>query len=99
MKRLVVYLLMIAFVGVSGCAQMNSPMQQVKNESLNISSGGMSFPAYLAAPTATGKWPGVVLIHSFYGLEPGYLTLVDKFASARVRCHCSQVADLQRLAQ
>ena len=82
MKRLVVCLLMIAFIGISGCVQTNSPMQQVKNESLNISSGGMSFPAYLAAPTTTGKWPGVVLIHSFYGLEPGYLTLVDKFAGA-----------------
>jgi carboxymethylenebutenolidase len=82
MKRLIICLLMIAFVGISGCAQMNGPTGQVKNESLNISSGNMSFPAYLAAPAATGKWPGVVLIHSYLGLEPGYLTLVDKFAGA-----------------
>ena len=82
MKRILVCLLMIAFVGISGCAQTNSQMPQVKNESLNISSGSMSFPAYLAAPNATGKWPGVVLIHSYLGLEPGYLTLVDNFANA-----------------
>ena len=82
MKRILVCLLMIAFVGTSGCAQTNSQMPQVKNESLNISSGSMSFPAYLAAPNATGKWPGVVLIHSYLGLEPGYLTLVDNFANA-----------------
>ncbi len=81
MKRLIVCLLVVLVVGITGCGQMNIPMQQVKNESLNISSGGMSFPAYLAAPTATGKWPGVVLIHSFNGLEPGYLTMVDNFAS------------------
>ena len=80
MKRLVICLLMIAFVAISGCAQMDKPVEQVKNESLNISSGNMTYPAYLAAPTATGKWPGVVLIHSFNGLEPGYLTMVDNFA-------------------
>ena len=61
MKRLVMCLLMIAFVAISGCAQMDKPVEQVKNESLNISSGNMTYPAYLAAPTATGKWPGVVL--------------------------------------
>lgn len=82
MKRLVLCLLMIAFVGISGCAQMDNPVAQVKNESLNISSGNMTYPAYLAAPTATGKWAGVVMIHSFNGLEPGYLTLADNFARA-----------------
>ena len=80
MKRLVLCLLMIAFVGISGCAQMDNPVAQVKNESLNISSGNMTYPAYLAAPTAAGKWPGVVMIHSFNGLEPGYLTMADNFA-------------------
>ena len=95
MKRLVLCLLMIAFVAISGCAQMNNTTEQVKNESLNISSGNMTYPAYLAAPAADGKWPGVVLIHSFNGLEPGYMTMVDNFAGAWVRGHRSQVADLQ----
>jgi len=40
----------------------------------------MAYPAYLAAPASAGKWPGIVLIHSFYGLGPGYKTLVDNFA-------------------
>jgi len=40
----------------------------------------MTFPAYLAAPAAEGKWPGIVMIHSFRGLEPGYETLADQFA-------------------
>jgi carboxymethylenebutenolidase len=73
---------MIAFVAISGCAQLNNTTEQVKNESLNISSGNMTYPAYLAAPTATGKSPGVVMIHSFNGLEPGYIAMADNFAAA-----------------
>ena len=48
---------------------------------INISSNGQNYPAYVSAPVGTGKYPGIVLIHSFNGLEPGYLTLVDMFAS------------------
>jgi carboxymethylenebutenolidase len=85
MNKLVLCLLMIVMVAISGCAQMdeneeNSAANQVKSESVNISSGNMTFPAYLAVPTAEGKWPGVVMIHSFNGLEPGYLTLADQIA-------------------
>lgn len=86
MSKLVLGLLMIALVAISGCAQMDksekdAAVSQVKSESVNISSGNMTFPAYLAVPVAEGKWPGVVMIHSFNGLEPGYMTLADRFAS------------------
>ena len=81
MRKTVLCLLMIALVAISGCAQMEEKIVQVKNESLNVSSGDMAFPAYLAAPTLTGKWPGIVMIHSFNGLEPGYIALADQFAS------------------
>ncbi|MDD4162057.1 MAG: dienelactone hydrolase family protein [Methanothrix sp.] len=80
MYRLALCLLMIAFVGISGCTQIDESVKKVQNETLNISSSGMTYPAYLAAPESVGKWPGIVLIHSFRGLEPGYKTLVDKFA-------------------
>ena len=83
------YMLMIAIVAIS-CAQMDKgnerivadqpAIKQVTNESLNISSGGLIFPAYLAAPTMEGKWPAVVMIHSFNGIEPGYITMADQFA-------------------
>jgi carboxymethylenebutenolidase len=56
-------------------------LEQVTNESLNISSGNMDYPAYLAAPSAEGKWPAVVMIHSFNGLEPGYMAMADQLAS------------------
>lgn len=81
MRKTVLCLLMIAFVAISGCAQMEKNIGQVKNESLNVSSGDTAFPAYLAAPTEIGKWPGIVMIHSFNGLEPGYMTLADQLAS------------------
>jgi len=80
MNKLALCLLVISLVGISDCAQKNESVQMVKNESINLSSQGMAYPAYLAVPASAGKWPGIVLIHSFNGLEPGYRTLVDKFA-------------------
>ncbi len=81
MKTFVLCLLMIALVGISGCAEMNKTESLARNETVNISSGSEVYPAYLALPIAEGKWPAVVLIHSFNGLEPGYKTMADKFAS------------------
>ena len=81
MKTFVICLLMIAMVGISGCADMNKNASTIKNETVNISSGGEVYPAYLAVPAMNGKLPAVVLIHSYMGLEPGYKTLVDKFSS------------------
>ena len=72
---------MIALVGIAYCADVINTVSSVKNETVQIASGNRTIPAYMAAPTANGKWPGIVLIHSFNGLEPGYKTLVDKFAS------------------
>jgi carboxymethylenebutenolidase len=45
-----------------------------------IMAGGKSYPAYLAAPATLGKHPGLVLIHSFNGLEPGYKVMCDRIA-------------------
>ncbi len=47
---------------------------------VNIESGGRTYPAYIAAPDENGTYPAVVLIHSFNGLEPGYREIVDRFA-------------------
>jgi carboxymethylenebutenolidase len=81
MKITYLCLLVVAIVGIAGCTDVIKSVSPVKNETVQIASGNRSYPAYLATPTAEGKWPGVVLIHSFNGLEPGYKTLVDKFAS------------------
>jgi carboxymethylenebutenolidase len=85
MSKLTLCLMMLALVAISGCAQMDkyaraaiAAEELVNSLRINISSGNVSFPAYLAAPGVEGLWPGVVMIHSFRGLEPGYMALGDR---------------------
>ena len=84
MRVLILCLMMIALVAVSGCAQTGemeeNAAEEIKGEKMNITSGSLSYPAYLVAPGGEGIWPGVVMIHSFNGLEPGYLSLADRLA-------------------
>ena len=47
----------------------------------SITAAGKTYPAYLAAPALPGKHPGIVLLHSFNGLEPGYKIMCDRIAS------------------
>lgn len=81
MKRLIVCLLLIALAGIAGCIETNETALQSKNETIQISSGGEMYPAYVAAPLEEGRWPAVVLIHSNRGLEPGYKVMADKLAT------------------
>lgn len=84
MKILFLGLLMIALVGISGCTvNMDRNITggyQAKGITVNITSGNMTYPAYLAAPSIEGKKPAIVLIHSNQGLEPVYRNLTDKLA-------------------
>jgi carboxymethylenebutenolidase len=66
-----------------GSAQTDQSPLAVKNETAQISSGAETYPAYIAYPATSkeNKWPSVVLIHSFNGLEQGYKTLCNNFAS------------------
>jgi carboxymethylenebutenolidase len=52
----------------------------VKIESVEILSTEKSYPAYVAAPKNEKRMPGIVLIHSFKGLEPGYKAMTNKMA-------------------
>jgi carboxymethylenebutenolidase len=53
----------------------------VTSAEVNVESGGQAYLSYLATPTEGGPFPAVVLIHSFRGLEEGYKTMTDQFAS------------------
>jgi carboxymethylenebutenolidase len=55
--------------------------QEVTSAEVDIVSDGRAYASYLAAPTAPGPHPAVVLIHSFNGLEPGYRDMSDRFAA------------------
>lgn len=50
-------------------------------ETVTVESGGQSYPAYLASPDAEGTYPGIVLFHSFRGLQDGYKTFTEEFAA------------------
>jgi carboxymethylenebutenolidase len=46
----------------------------------SITAEGKIYPAYLAVPSTLGKHPGIVLLHSFNGLEQGYKDMIDLMA-------------------
>ncbi len=94
MRYLLAYMIVVIVIGISGCVNgtndtdnltiktsENSTQLQVEGTETQINSGNLTYPAYVAAPTTGNKKPGIILIHSFRGLEPGYLDLVDKMAS------------------
>jgi len=58
-------------VGVSG---------PVPGSMTTITAAGKTYPAYIAAPLTPGKHPGIVLMHSFNGLEPGYKEMCNRIA-------------------
>ena len=65
---------LLAALSFSGWAQNTGQM-------INVTSGGKDYVSYLSAPQTPGIKPGIVLVHSFNGLEQGYKDLVDRFAS------------------
>jgi carboxymethylenebutenolidase len=57
------------------------PDVEIDTADVDIMSGGQAYASYLAAPAEGGPYPGIVLIHSFRGMEEGYYTMVDQFAA------------------
>jgi carboxymethylenebutenolidase len=54
---------------------------EVESGEVEVTSGDQVYPSYLAAPTSGGPYPGIILIHSFRGLEEGYRTMTDQLAA------------------
>ncbi|MBI1258030.1 MAG: prolyl oligopeptidase family serine peptidase [Chloroflexi bacterium] len=75
-KFVVIVLLLLAVLPLSAAFA-----QDTQSGDVDITSGGKAYQSYLAAPTSGGPYPGIVLIHSFNGLEEGYKTMVDQFAA------------------
>lgn len=53
----------------------------VVSEDIDIVSDEQAYESYLAYPEEEGIYPGIVLIHSFNGMEQGYRDMVDVFAA------------------
>lgn len=92
MKYLFLCLLIVCMIGLSGCvsdtgnttdagAQNTGNVTPVEGTEVEIASVNMTYPAYLAAPSTEGQKPAIVLIHSFNGMEPGYIELTEDLAS------------------
>jgi carboxymethylenebutenolidase len=73
---------LVLAVCAAGCTtglQGNQTAPAIGNMT-SITAAGNSYPAYLAAPRTAGRHPGIVLIHSFNGLEQGYKDMCDQIA-------------------
>jgi carboxymethylenebutenolidase len=96
MKLITVLTCLLLIIIIAGCTSTGSGTPAVADTSaapvplpsagtdIALSSSGHSYPAYVSAPAGTAgtkRYPGIVLIHSFNGLEPGYRTLADRFAA------------------
>ncbi|HVP17998.1 MAG TPA: dienelactone hydrolase family protein, partial [Spirochaetia bacterium] len=58
-----------------------SAWAQNTGQLIDVASGGKNYASYISAPPTGGRKPGIVLVHSFNGLEQGYKDLVDRFAA------------------
>ncbi|MCS7198478.1 MAG: dienelactone hydrolase family protein [Candidatus Bipolaricaulota bacterium] len=76
MRWLRMSLLAMCWVGVLvGLAEREQG--QAQGSTVEITSGGKTYPAYFVAPAGGGRRPAVILIHSINGFEPGYRTISD----------------------
>ncbi|NJD75525.1 MAG: dienelactone hydrolase family protein [Candidatus Methanoperedens sp.] len=78
--KILIFGLLLIFFAVSGCVENSVTGTPIQNATVNVMSGNLTYPAYLASPSAEGKKPAIVLVHSFNGLEPGYRDMTDDLA-------------------
>ncbi len=78
---LFVLILSAAALPMLASAQDAEAVLDVAGGDVEVTSGEQAYQSYLAAPTTEGVYPGIVLIHSFNGLEAGYKTMVDQLAA------------------
>lgn len=76
--RIVVLLLSAVSLPLMAAAQNEAA---AAGGDVEVTSGDQVYQSYLAAPAGEGPFPGIVLIHSFRGLEQGYKDMVDQFAA------------------
>ncbi len=78
--KIFIFGLLLISLAISGCTENNVTGVLIQNATVDIVSGNLTYPAYFASPSAEGKKPAIVLIHSYNGLEPGYYDMTDDLA-------------------
>lgn len=82
MKIQRILLALLGLLLLHGAAQaQDAEMLAVTSAEVEVTSADRVYVSYLAAPAEGGPYPAIVLIHSFNGLEEGYRTMTDQFAS------------------
>lgn len=84
MKEILVILGIFSLMLIAGCIAPDDGAGgniTMAGTVVELESGGQKYPAYIAAPPGGGRYPGIVLLHSVNGLEPGYKDIVNRFAS------------------
>ncbi len=81
-KLMTALLLVLLCIPALAAAQDDDMMMmEIESADVQVMSDGQAYESYLAAPAVEGTYPGIVLIHSFRGLEDGYRTMTDNFAA------------------
>lgn len=83
MRKLILFVAVVVLAMLPGCIDAGGEADegQFNGTMVEIESGGMTYPAYVAYPDGEAKYPAIVLIHSFMGLEPGYKEMADRVAA------------------
>jgi carboxymethylenebutenolidase len=71
--------LVIGIVPLSAAVAQDDML--IESADVEVMSDGQAYQSYLAAPSDAGVYPGIVLIHSFNGLEEGYRAMTDRMAA------------------
>jgi carboxymethylenebutenolidase len=80
-RSLLIILMFVLCLPFAVTAQDDDTALEITSEEVEVMSGDQAYASYIAAPTEGGPYPGIVLIHSFNGLEEGYRTMTDQFAA------------------
>ncbi len=75
------FVLLLTVLAFSLSALAQDVTLAVTSEDLEVESDGQAYQSYLAYPESEGVYPGIILIHSFNGLQQGYRDMTDAFAA------------------
>ena len=81
MRTKLIILTLLGFLLILPAVASAQEMMAIDSGDVAVVSADQSYESYLAAPAEGGPYPGIVLIHSFNGLEEGYRTMTDNLAA------------------
>jgi carboxymethylenebutenolidase len=79
--RILAMALLALFALPFAVSAQDDVMMTVISEDVPITSDGQDYESYLAYPEEDSVYPGIVLIHSFNGMQQGYRDMTDALAA------------------